>query len=70
MDDADRAQIAIEAQLADQIERAASLARQALGRHATSSDCADCDGEIEPERLAHGFAICAACAKDRERRGK
>lgn len=66
MDDADRAQLQIEIQLARQLERAASMARQALGRHATSTTCEDCGGEIEPVRVVYGFAVCSSCAKDRE----
>lgn len=66
MDDADRAQLQIEIQLAQQLERAASMARQALGRHATSTTCEDCGGEIEAVRVVYGFATCATCAKDRE----
>ena len=66
MDDADRAQLYQEQILAAQLERAASMARQALGRHATSSRCQECGGEIEPVRITYGFAICAGCAKDRE----
>jgi RNA polymerase-binding transcription factor DksA len=66
VDDADRAQFAIEVQLAAQLERAAALARTALGRHATSTICEDCGGEIEPVRITYGFATCAGCAKDRE----
>lgn len=42
------------------------MARQALGRHATSTTCEDCGGEIEPVRVVYGFATCATCAKDRE----
>ena len=71
MDDADRAQIAIERTLAAQLERAAALARTALGHHPTSSKCVECDGEIEPVRIAHKFNVCAACARemwDREAR--
>ena len=66
MDDADRAQLAIDQHLAAALERAASMARAALGHHATSTKCEDCGGEIEPVRQVYGFAICAACAKDRE----
>ena len=71
MDDADRAQIYQEQVLAAQLERAAALARTALGHHPTSSKCVECDGEIEPPRLAHRFNTCAACARvmwDREAR--
>ena len=63
MDDADRAQVAIERTLAAQLERAAALARTALGHHATSTRCTDCDGEIESPRIAHGFSTCADCAR-------
>lgn len=42
------------------------MARQALGRHATSTTCEDCGGEIEPVRVVYGFAVCSSCAKDRE----
>jgi RNA polymerase-binding transcription factor DksA len=66
MDDADRAQLAIEVQFAAQLERAAALARTALGRHATFTICEDCGGAIEPVRITYGFATCAGCAKDRE----
>jgi RNA polymerase-binding transcription factor DksA len=66
MDDCDRAQVQIEIKLAQQLERAASMARQALGRHATSTICEDCGGAIEPVRITYGFATCAGCAKDRE----
>ena len=64
MDDADRAQLQEEQHLAAALERAASMARQALGRHPTSTICADCGAEIEPPRIAHGFGVCAACARD------
>ena len=66
MDDADRAQLHQEVELARALERAASMARQALGRHATSTVCVDCGGEIEPVRITYGFECCAGCAKDRE----
>ena len=64
MDDADRAQVAIERTLAAALERAASMARQALGHHATSTVCQDCGLSIEPARIAHGFATCASCARE------
>jgi RNA polymerase-binding transcription factor DksA len=67
MDDADRAQLQEEQHLAAALERAASLARTALGHAPTSSRCEDCGGEIEPQRLRHGFAICFECASWRER---
>ena len=66
MDDADRAQAQIDAHLAAALERAASMARQALGRHATSTTCESCGGGIEPVRQVYGFGLCAACAQDRE----
>ena len=66
MDDADRAQIAQEIQLAQALERAASMARQALGRHATSTICWTCGGEIEPVRQVYGFGTCASCAAEAE----
>lgn len=67
MDDADRAQVQIEAQLNAALERAAALARTALGHAPTSSRCTECDGEIEPVRLRYGFDVCFACAEWRER---
>ena len=66
MDDADRAQIEIERTLAANLERAASMARQVLGKHPTSTECSDCGGAIEGPRVIYGFATCASCAKDRE----
>ena len=67
MDDADRAQLLQEQHLAAALERAASLARTALGHVATSTRCESCGGEIEPARVAHGFPLCFACAQWRER---
>jgi RNA polymerase-binding transcription factor DksA len=67
MDDVDRAQIVEERHLAAALERAAALARTTLGHAPTSSRCEDCDGEVEPARLAHGFSRCFACADWRER---
>ena len=64
MDDADRAQLYQEQVLAAQLERAASMARQALGHHATSTTCQDCNLPIEPARIAHGFGTCASCARE------
>ena len=64
MDDADRAQVAIERTLAAQLEHAAALARTVLGHHATSDTCQDCGMAIEPARIAHGFATCACCARE------
>ena len=64
MDDADRAQLQEEQYLAAALERAASMARQALGRHATSTICSDCGMAIEPPRIAHGFGTCASCARE------
>ena len=67
MDECDRASLQEEMFRAAALERAASMARQALGRHATSTQCEDCGGEIEAPRQVYGFPVCAACAKDRER---
>ncbi len=67
MDDVDRAQVYEERMRADAIERAAAMARQALGHHATSTACVDCGGEIEAARVAHGFETCFPCAQWRER---
>ena len=64
MDDADRAQAQIDAHLAAALERAASMARQALGHHPTSSLCQECGMAIEPARIAHGFGSCASCARE------
>ena len=64
MDDADRAQLQEEQHLAAALERAASMARQALGHHPTSSLCQECGLAIEPPRLRHGFATCACCARE------
>ena len=67
MDVIDQAQHQEELHRAAAPERAASMARQALGRHATSANCEDCGGEIEAPRQVYGFPVCAACARDRER---
>jgi RNA polymerase-binding transcription factor DksA len=67
MDEADRAQLQEEQHLAAALERAAAMARQVLGRHATSTICDSCGGEIEPQRVKHGFAVCFACAEWKER---
>jgi hypothetical protein len=64
VDDADRAQVAIERTLAAQLEHAAALARTVLGHHATSTICSDCGMAIEAPRIAHGFATCASCARE------
>ena len=64
MDDADRAQLLQEQHLAAALERAASMARQALGHHATSTTCQECNLPIEPARIAHGFGTCASCARE------
>ena len=66
MDDSERAQLQIERALAAQLERAASMARQVLGHHATSTQCIDCHGPIEPARLTHGLGRCYACAAQQE----
>ncbi len=66
MDDIDRAQITEEQHRAAALERAASMARQALGRHATSTTCEDCGGPIEAPRQVYHFATCSHCARDRE----
>lgn len=66
MDDVDRAQITEEQHRAAALERAAELARTALGRHATSTVCEDCGGEIEGPRIIYGFSRCASCARDAE----
>ena len=67
MDDADRAQLIEEAQRAAALERAAALARTVLGQPAMSNRCTECGGQIEPQRQAHGFAVCFACAEWLER---
>ena len=70
MDDADRAQVYEERMRAEALERAAALARTVIGQPATSTRCAECGGEIEPVRVAHGFDLCFACAEWRERWGQ
>ena len=67
MDVIDQAQHQEELHRAAALERAASMARQALGHAPTSSHCQDCGGEVEPQRLRHGFSLCYACASWRER---
>ena len=67
MDDVDRAQITEEQHRAAALERAASMARQVLGHHATSTICVTCGGPIESVRITHGFATCAGCAIEAER---
>ena len=69
MDIADYAQLNEEIEREAALARAASMARQVLGHTPTSSRCEDCGGEIEPQRLKHGFACCYACAEWRERWG-
>lgn len=66
MDDADRADLAIQQHLEASLAHAAAMARTVLGHPATSTTCQDCGGEIEPVRITYGFSICAMCAKDRE----
>ena len=67
MDIADMAQLNEELEREAALARAASMARQVLGHHPTSSKCESCGNEVEPARLAHGFAICFACAEWKER---
>ena len=64
MDEADRAQLQEEQHLAAALERAAAMARQVLGRHATSTVCQECGMAIEAPRLSHGFSTCASCARE------
>ena len=66
MDDMDRAQLQEEMHRAAALERAASMARQALGHAPTSTICWTCGGEIEPVRITYGFGTCASCARDAE----
>ena len=67
MDIADMAQLNEELEREAALARAASLARQVLGHAPTSSRCEECGHEVEPERLKHGFGVCYACAAWRER---
>lgn len=67
MDEADRAQLLEEQHRAAAIERAASMARQALGRSAYSNTCEDCGCKLEGIRQAYGFRTCVDCQRDRER---
>ena len=69
MDIADMAQLNEEIERAAALDRAAALARRVLGHAPTSSRCEECGQEVEPQRLAHGFSICFACAEWRERQG-
>ena len=66
MDDADRADLAIQQHLEAALANAAAMARTVLGHPATSTTCQECGQEIEHVRIKHSFSICAACAKDRE----
>ena len=68
MDDVDRAHITEEQHRAAALERAASMARQVLGHHPTSTLCSSCGGPIESVRITHGFGTCAGCAAEAERR--
>ena len=67
MDIADQAQMHEEIEREAALARAASLARQVLGHAPTSSRCEECGHEVEPARLRHGFSICFSCADWRER---
>jgi RNA polymerase-binding transcription factor DksA len=67
MDIADFAQLNEELEREAALARAASMARQVLGHAPTSSKCDACGGEVEPVRLRHGFSCCYACAEWRER---
>lgn len=68
MDDIDRAQEHEMRERQFAIERAAALARTALGnRIPTSHQCVDCGSQIEAVRLSYGFCLCAACALENER---
>jgi RNA polymerase-binding transcription factor DksA len=67
MDIADYAQLNEQLEREAALARAASLARQVLGHEPTSSKCEGCGAEVEAQRLKHGFSVCYACAEWRER---
>lgn len=66
MDDADRAQDHIEAELALAIQAARGIPGQRFQPH--RSHCPDCGDALEAHRQAYG--ICRFCQEQREARGR